>query len=190
MYSTWTLWSSNLAIVLCLNTLINSVYAVRTPFCCQSLTYLVLFHGPFPYLGSEHQVSILQVLHLVLLPSVLLSPSCLFVQHHSTSVLVFLPFSVHSLPSSTFSLLHIPQFFSPHILTISVLLLWFSYLHSPHLPLLLFLLSWSSQCSLVPSAISTSSSLLFLLNPVQPSSVPGFQCPTHQNLCVTVINIA
>ena len=48
--------------MLCLNTLINSVYAVRTPFCCQSLTYLVLFHGPFPYLGSEHQVFILQVL--------------------------------------------------------------------------------------------------------------------------------
>ena len=40
--------------------------------------------------------------------------------HHSTSVLVFLSFDVHPLPSSMFSFLHLRQCFSPHGLTNSV----------------------------------------------------------------------
>ena len=70
-------------------------------------TILLLRH--FPYLGSAHQ---------------------------STSVLVFLSFDVHPLPSSMFSLLHPRQSFSPHIQTISISLdayLIFSLICLPHL---------------------------------------------------------
>ena len=47
-----------------------------------------------------------------------------------------------------FSLLHLLQSFSIHVLTMSVSLLLFSHLSVPHLPLFLFHLSWSSQCSI------------------------------------------
>ena len=65
------------------------------------------------------------------------------------------------LPCSHYYLLH-P--FSPHDLTIPVLLILFPHLCLPHLPLLLFLQPLSSQSSLFPSSISTLSFLLFLGN--------------------------
>ena len=75
-------------------------------------------------------------------------------------------------PIFMFSLLHLLQSFSPHGLTISVSLLIFRHLCLPHLPLLLILLSSSSQSSLFPSSISTFSSLFFLASFAQPFSVP------------------
>ena len=57
--------------------------------------------------------------------------------HHSTSVLDFLYFDAHPLPSSMFSLLHLRQSFFPHGLTSSVSLLLFSHLIMiPHHPAL------------------------------------------------------
>ena len=54
---------------------------------------------PFPYLWSVYLVFISTFSGLVLL-SFLLSPSCIFIYQHSTSVLVFLFFGVHPLPCS------------------------------------------------------------------------------------------
>ena len=53
--------------------------------------------------------------------------------------------------TSMFSLLHLLQSFSPHGLTISVSLLLFYHVCLPHLPLVLFRHSWSSQSSLFHS---------------------------------------
>ena len=74
--------------------------------------------------------------------------------------------------SFVFPLLHLALSYPPHVLTISVSLLLFSHLCLPHLPLILFLLSWSSQSSLFPSSISTFSSLFFLVSLALPFSVP------------------
>ena len=85
---------------------------------------LLLLH-PFPYLGSVHRVFNLHVLRSCASSIFIIAPSCVFLEHHSTSVSVFLSFGVHSLPSSMLSLVHLLQPFSPHGLAISVSLLLF-----------------------------------------------------------------
>ena len=73
--------------------------------------------------------------------------------------------------------------YSTHVLTISVSLLLFPHLCLPHLPLLLILLSWSSQSSLFPSFIATYSSLLFLANFSQPFTVVRSRVHTLEQVC-------
>ena len=73
----------------------------------------ILFFGLFRVTSRFIKFTIFKFSSLVLLLSVLLSPSCLF-----ASVMFFLTFGVHSLPSSLFSLLHLPLCFSPYVLAI------------------------------------------------------------------------
>ena len=85
-------------------------------FCFFHITFLVgasRFHSPT-----------FSAIVILLFP--LLSRVCLFVWHRPTTILVFLSFGIHSLPSSMFSSVRLPLSFSPHLLAISVtLLLWY-----------------------------------------------------------------
>ena len=63
----------------------------------------------FAICGRRIEFSFYTFSGLVLLLSLLVSPSCLFLYHQSTSVSVFLSFGVLSLPAPKFSLLHLLQ---------------------------------------------------------------------------------
>ena len=104
----------------------------------------------FPYLGSAHRVFNLHVIRSCA-PSIFTPFFVVYFLIGLTSLR--LSFGVHPFPSSLFKLLHLLQLFSPHGLTISVLLLVFSHSRLSHLPLLLFLHSISPQSSLFPSYI-------------------------------------
>ena len=100
------------------------------------LSNLFCFFGLFPIWGRRIEFSLSTLLGLVALLSVFVSHACIVLKHHSISFRL-LSFGVNPLPSSMFSLRHLPQSFSPHGPTISVSLLLFSHLCLPHLPLLL-----------------------------------------------------
>ena len=132
--------------------------------CCQSIAIVssLLLFRPFPYLGSVHRLSSLHVFRYCA-SSIFTCFAFMYVLTTSLHLRFGVPI---------FRCLYLLLSFSPHGLTISVTLLLFLHLYLPHLPLLLFLLSSSSQSSLSPSSISTFSSPFFLASFAQPFSVP------------------
>ena len=134
-----------------------SVVPISYPKLCCPCTLL----RAFPNLGSAHQV---------FNPHVLCASSIF--THFSLCLFLFtslhFSFGLPALRCPLTAIFHLliatwsSLFFSPHDLTISVSLLLFSHICLPHLPWLLFLHSWSSQSSLLPSSISTFSFLFFL----------------------------
>ena len=106
------------------------------------LLLIHIFRRLFPYVDSSHCVFIIEVLRFCA-SSLCTHLSFKYFFYNiipPTSVLVFLSLGVHSLPSSYFSLLHLPLSFSPPVPLISVSHLYFSHLCLPYLPLFIFLL--------------------------------------------------
>ena len=95
--------------------------------CCIELIFLL---RSFPYLGSAHRVFDLNVLRPCAY-SFLLRVCSISITPLPISVLLNVGVNPH--PSFTFSLLQIIQSLSPHGLTTSVSLLFFSRLSLPHL---------------------------------------------------------
>ena len=77
---------------------------------------LLFFFGLFPIWGRLIEFSISTFFIL----SLLVSHSCIFLWHHSTSVSVFLSFGLYPLPSSVFPLLHLLLQSSLHHLNILI----------------------------------------------------------------------